>query len=286
MGTRTSRRTPRRRRRPTPTWVNTSHADHDHHDAAQHDLPGPIRSVSTPAAGMVSIAPMPCGSEQQPGAEGGLVADQQEVLGEQQAGAEERDREQRHRHHGDGEPRVAEQVQVDQRVLGRTANSERKHEQRRSGPARPRPRPAPGRPRRCPRPGSRRRRRGTGPAPARAAACRGSRTSRRATPRRCGSTLPGVEQGAGTDRDVDEEDPVPARDVDQPAAEDRAEDRAEQHRDTEHRHHPADPVGAGGAGHDRHADRHQHAAAEPLEHPERHEHLDAGRRWRTAPSRP
>ena len=64
-------------------------------------------------------------------------------------------------------------------------------------------------------------------------------------------------------------------DVDQPAAQDRAEDRAEQHRDAEHRHHPADPLRAGRAGHDRHAQRHQHPAAEPLEHPERDQHLDA-----------
>ena len=67
---------------------------------------------------------------------------------------------------------------------------------------------------------------------------------------------------------------MPAGDVDQPAAEDRAEDRAEQHRDAEDRHHPADPVGAGGAGHDRHAERHQHAAAEALQHPEGDQRAD------------
>ena len=67
---------------------------------------------------------------------------------------------------------------------------------------------------------------------------------------------------------VDQEDPVPRRDADQPAAQDRAEDRAEQHRDAEHRHDAADPVGSGGAGQDRHAERHQHAAAETLEDPE------------------
>jgi hypothetical protein len=77
-----------------------------------------------------------------------------------------------------------------------------------------------------------------------------------------------VDQRRDADRQVDQEDPVPGRGVDEPAAEDRAEDRAEQHRDAEHRHHPSDPLGSGGAGQDRHAERHQHAAAEPLQHSE------------------
>ena len=64
------------------------------------------------------------------------------------------------------------------------------------------------------------------------------------------------------------------RDVDQPAAEDRAADRAEQHRDAEDGHQPADPVRAGGPGHDRHAERHQHAAAEALQHAEADQLLD------------
>ena len=66
---------------------------------------------------------------------------------------------------------------------------------------------------------------------------------------------------------------MPAEGVDHPAAEDGAEDRAEQHRDAEHGHHAADPVGAGRAGQDRHAERHQHAATEALQHPEERQHL-------------
>ena len=53
--------------------------------------------------------------------------------------------------------------------------------------------------------------------------------------------------------------------LDQPAAEDRAEDRAEQHRHAEDGHQAAHPGRAGRAGHDRHAERHEHAAAEALQ---------------------
>ena len=67
---------------------------------------------------------------------------------------------------------------------------------------------------------------------------------------------------------------MPAGDLDQPAAEDRAHDRAEQHRHAEDGHEAADPVRAGGPGHDRHAERHQHAAAQALQHPERDQHVD------------
>ena len=65
--------------------------------------------------------------------------------------------------------------------------------------------------------------------------------------------------------------------VDQRAADDRAEDRAEQHRDAEHGHHATDALRAGGAGQDRHAERHQHAAAEALEDPVEDEQLERGR---------
>ena len=67
------------------------------------------------------------------------------------------------------------------------------------------------------------------------------------------------------DRQVDEEDPAPGEVVDEPAAEDRAEDRPEQHRHADDRHHAADAVRAGGLREDRHAERHQHAAAEALQ---------------------
>ena len=100
--------------------------------------------------------------------------------------------------------------------------------------------------------------------------------------RRLGRVLleddPGVDHGRDAERQVDQEDPVPAGVLDQPAADDRAEDRAEQHRDAEDRHQAAHPVRAGRPGHDRHAERHQHAAAEALEHPEGDQHLDRGRR--------
>jgi hypothetical protein len=66
--------------------------------------------------------------------------------------------------------------------------------------------------------------------------------------------------------------------LDQPATEDRTHDRAEQHRDAEDRHQATHPVRAGRPGHDRHAERHQHAATETLEDPEGDQHLDRLRR--------
>ena len=78
----------------------------------------------------------------------------------------------------------------------------------------------------------------------------------------------GERQRDDADRQVDEEDPAPGDVVDEPAAEDRAQDRAEQHRDADDAHHAADALRAGGAGEDRHAERHQHAAAEALQHAE------------------
>jgi hypothetical protein len=85
-----------------------------------------------------------------------------------------------------------------------------------------------------------------------------------------------VDDRDHADRGVDQEDPVPAEVVDQPAAEDGAEDRAEQHRDAEDRHQAAHPGRAGCAGHDRHAERHEHAAAEALQDPEEDQHVDRG----------
>ncbi len=93
-----------------------------------------------------------------------------------------------------------------------------------------------------------------------------------------GQDPPRVDQADQADRQVDQEDPVPRSSVDQDAAEDRTHDRAEQHRDAEDRHEAAHAVRAGGLGHDRHAERHQHAAAEALEHPEADEGFDVPRR--------
>ena len=84
---------------------------------------------------------------------------------------------------------------------------------------------------------------------------------------------PGVDGRGDADRQVDQEDPVPRGVVDQGTAEDRAEDRAQQHRDAEHGHHATDALGAGRAGQDRHAERHEHAAAEALQDAEGDQHL-------------
>ena len=92
-----------------------------------------------------------------------------------------------------------------------------------------------------------------------------------------GQHPPGVDDRDEADRRVDQEDPVPARDLDQPAADDRAEDRAEQHGYAEDRHQPAHPVRSRRPGHDRHAERHQHAATETLQDPEADQGTDAPR---------
>ena len=67
------------------------------------------------------------------------------------------------------------------------------------------------------------------------------------------------------DRDVDQEDPAPGDVVDQPAAEDRPDDRGDQHRHAEDAHHAAHPMRPGFLGHDRHDRGHDHAAADALE---------------------
>ena len=89
---------------------------------------------------------------------------------------------------------------------------------------------------------------------------------------------PGVDDRGGTDRHVDQEDPVPRVVVDEVATEDGAEDRAEQHRHAEDGHQATHPGRAGRAGHDRHAERHEHAAAETLQEAEADEHVDRGGR--------
>ena len=70
---------------------------------------------------------------------------------------------------------------------------------------------------------------------------------------------------------------MPARGLDQPTTEDRATDGAEQHRDSENCHDATDAVRTGGPGHDGHTERHQHAAAEALEHTEADERGDVPR---------
>ena len=90
---------------------------------------------------------------------------------------------------------------------------------------------------------------------------------------------PGEDDADHADRHVDQEDPAPGDVVDQPAAEDRAEDRRDQHRHAEDAHHAAHPVGAGLLGHDRHDRGHDHAAADALEDAEGDQRVGApGRR--------
>ena len=50
----------------TPTWVNIAIPTTITVMPVITILPGPILSVSTPATGIVSIAPMPCGASSSP----------------------------------------------------------------------------------------------------------------------------------------------------------------------------------------------------------------------------
>ena len=216
--------------------------------------------------------------DQPAGAQRRLAADLLEVQREQQAGAEEGHREQRHRDHRDGDVPVREQPQRDQRMdvaLRRSAHQTN---------VATRTRPITD---------------VTTTLAVNIVPCccfaAGIDDTPYSSQREAGREQQhadevealgrvhlvavehevGVDRGADTDRDVDQEDPVPRCDVDEPATEDRAEDRAEQHRHAEDRHHAAEPFRAGGPGQDRHAERHQHAAAETLHHAEGHEHLEA-----------
>ncbi len=100
-------------------------------------LPGPILSVSMPATGMVSIAPMPCGASSSPACSvvsprtcrkydgNSRLAPKNAIANSDIAITETRQRP------------VAEQLQVDQRVLGR-AEQRAQHEERRRARARSR----------------------------------------------------------------------------------------------------------------------------------------------------
>jgi hypothetical protein len=79
------------------------------------------------------------------------------------------------------------------------------------------------------------------------------------------------------DGQVDEEDPAPRDRVDEQSADDRAEDRAEQHRHADHGHHATDPARAGDLRQHARPDGHDHPAARALE--------DTGRRSATPPPR-
>ncbi len=96
--------------------------------------------------------------------------------------------------------------------------------------------------------------------------------------RRCRAIL--VEHHRGEDeqdhpqRQVDPENPLPAVGADQPATEDRPGHRAKEHRDTHHRHQPAEPPRTGLAHQDDQRQRHQHPATESLYHSKRDELVD------------
>ena len=72
----------------------------------------------------------------------------------------------------------------------------------------------------------------------------------------------GIRQRKDADRQVDEEDPVPRVVLDEVATEDRAADGGRAARHTEDRHEAPHALRAWPPGHDRHAERHEHAATE------------------------
>ena len=78
-------------------------------------------------------------------------------------------------------------------------------------------------------------------------------------------------------RDVDVEDPPPARVIDDEAAQRRTDRRGEDHRQAVHREaHPALP-GLEGVGQDALLARGQPASADPLQHPEEDQRMEVGR---------
>ena len=241
------------------------HAGGDHRDAGQHDLAG-ADLVGQDAGDRHGDHRAEALRGQQPaGVEGALAADLDEVEREQQRGAEEGDREQAHRDDRDRHVRFLNRRSSTSGWMLRLASAHGTnatisseaddHRDQHAG-------------------GHRGALLGDG---ADAVEERGEARGEQdhAQPveglRRLHVVLgqhdPGVDDRGDADRQVDQEDPVPRGALDERAAEDRAEDRAEQHRDAEHGHHAADALGAGGAGQDRHAERHQHAAAEALEDP-------------------
>jgi hypothetical protein len=86
-----------------------------------------------------------------------------------------------------------------------------------------------------------------------------------------GEEPPRRGEGDDADRDVDVEDEAPGEVLHEPAAEHRPHGGGEQHRDAEDAHDAAHVLGADRSHDDGHADRHEHAAAESLEHAEEHQ---------------
>ena len=83
------------------------------------------------------------------------------------------------------------------------------------------------------------------------------------------------ERGGDAEGKVDEEDPAPAVVLRQPAAEDRAHDRADHDAHAPKRHGPAALLERIDLEHDRLRQRHQRGAEHALHHAEQHDLLDA-----------
>ena len=206
-----------------PEEADDDHYQPDGHDAADRDL---VAERAGDRHGQHRADALR--RHQQAGRQGRLAADLLEVGGHEQQAAEERRHEQEHRDDGDREVAVLEQPQVDQRVLGpERVEDERDHQ----GQAQDRGHPHAA----------------VGVVAVGGAGDRRDAVEEQRQPGRhqrhaeeveglrgLGRVLvedePGVDDRCEAERHVDQEDPVPAGVLDQPAAEDRAHDRAEQHR--------------------------------------------------------
>src|SRR5438270_13218353 len=81
-------------------------------------------------------------------------------------------------------------------------------------------------------------------------------------------------QGEDSDRDVDQEDRLPAERVDQPAADNRPADRAKQDGNHADRQHPGQSFRTRGAGQDDQPQRYEHSTANAFECPKDHQQPD------------
>ena len=90
-----------------------------------------------------------------------------------------------------------------------------------------------------------------------------------------GHEAPGQDESDDADRDVDEEDPLPAEGVDQDAAEDRTDERGDTGGRSPERHGAAAVGGRERAGDDRHGLRRHQRGADTLYDAGDDEHLDA-----------
>ena len=236
---------------------------------------GPYRSVRRPADGHHQHRAEAAGRQQQAGLERRGAAHRLVVEGNEQHRAEHRDREQEERARGRARARVRERPQVDERVRAAPAVDEPGGDQHDADE------------RRAPR-AHRAEAVGRGLGEAEDEHRQPGREQQHPEPVEPvgGLRLIGLEHDQrederdDPDRQVDEEDPAPGRVVDQPAAEDRAQDRRDQHRHAEHAHHAAHAVRTGLLGHDRHDRRHDHPAADALQDAEQDQRARAPRQAR------